>query len=106
MQMRITHDTHKARLYRAINPGYGYCGRCGIPWEGAFRGAGGVKYHVTRYTSDTGCFPLCEGCWELLGCAEARIEYYVELVRYWDARGCTVEDDVKRDIYQAVANGL
>jgi hypothetical protein len=53
--------------------GYGGCGRCHATYWFA-------RYHVTRFTSTSGCFPLCEHCWRKLGTPERRIPYYRELV--------------------------
>lgn len=91
-----THDSVKARAARASSPGWGYCLRCGLPWRF-------VKGHTTHYTANSGCFPLCEGCWHLLGGPEARIEYYAELLRAWETQH-PVSDDTKRAVQRAVAN--
>lgn len=69
-----------------------------MPW-------GAVEEHVTKYTSTTGCFPLCEGCWTELEVPEARIEYYKMLIDSWELSGNEVTEDTKKDIQMAVANG-
>lgn len=101
----ISDDTVKAYRARQENPGWGYCGRCGMPWNL-------VETHTTYYTTTSGCFPLCEECWTALGCGEARIEYYKALIDHWEYLADTsentphVSEDTKRDIMKAVANGL
>lgn len=92
-----THDSIKAKAARAAFPGYGYCGRCGMPW--VF-----VDGHTTWYSEGLGCFPLCEGCWTLLGHPEARIEYYGAMLDAWERDGLLREDD-RRVIGRAVAAG-
>lgn len=92
-----THDTLRARMARVASPDYSYCGRCGMPWSR-------VEGHVTNYGEGRGCFPLCEGCWDLLGCPEARIEYYANLIRNWENLGPPVEPETRRAIQRAVAN--
>ena len=93
-----THDSLRARMERATHPSYSWCMRCGRPWRT-------VEEHVTSYTAAKGCFPLCKGCWELLGSPEARIEYYAMLIDYWAGLGCPIDEDEKRAMQIAVANG-
>jgi hypothetical protein len=68
-----------------------------------------VEGHTTWYenTKDgqprRGCFPLCEGCWTLLGHPEARIPYYAELIEQWE-QDKPVEPEVRHAIGRAVAN--
>jgi hypothetical protein len=92
-----THDSLAAKALRALHRGSGWCMRCGMPWEY-------VTIHSTRYTSSSGCFPLCEDCWQLLGNPEARIEYYASLIKHWETDS-PVSDETKRAIQKAVANG-
>jgi hypothetical protein len=68
-----THDTVCAKVARIAAPGFGFCGRCGLPWRF-------VEGHSTTYQQGRACFPLCESCWELLATAEARMPYYRSLV--------------------------
>lgn len=106
MRYPPTHDSRKAILSRLRSPGYGWCGRCGMPWSK-------VKGHDTSYgrycrdkeSQGKGCFPLCEGCWQELGSPEARIEYYKRLVDRWIEDGCKVTEDEMQAIKRAVANG-
>ena len=95
-QVFPTHDTLKSRAGRAVSPGWGYCLRCGLPWRF-------VEGHTTWYTETSGCFPLCAGCWQMLGSPEARIEYYAEMIRGWEKQH-PVSDDTRRAIQRAVAN--
>ena len=55
--------------------GYGHCGRCKRKWKF-------VHGHVTDYQIGSGCFPLCENCWEELS-PEQRVPYYIKLVELW-----------------------
>lgn len=91
-------DTLKARLKRALHPGSGWCMCCGMPWAA-------VETHETRYGEGfESCFPLCENCWTELGSPEARIEYYKMLIDSWEL-DLPVDEDKKRNIQMAVANG-
>ena len=100
MARPISDDSNQARLLREIYPGSFYCGRCGNPFSKEPK-----NWHTTWYGDHSGCFPLCEGCWRLLGCAEARIEYYGELIAHWESGGNVVTDEHKHLIMKAVANG-
>lgn len=95
-----THDSPKAVAARHANRDYSWCLRCGMPWSL-------VDDHTTYHGENhrQGLFPLCEGCWVLLGSPEARIEYYKKLVDWWEELGEEISDDTKRDIRRAVANG-
>lgn len=74
-----THDTVQAKAARLVSPGYSWCGRCGLPWRF-------VEGHTTWYKrfpeerGRSGCFPLCESCWTILGTAEARLPYYAQWI--------------------------
>jgi len=35
----------------------------------------------------SGCFPLCEECWQALGTPAVREPYYMALVDWWEAEG-------------------
>ena len=76
-------------IERALSPGLGYCFRCRRPWSTRLFG---VEYHETMYASDRGCFPLCQGCWEELGSAEARLPYYRLLWELWESQGSDERD--------------
>lgn len=93
-----TDDSPLAKFERLVYAGYGWCLRCGRPWEK-------IKPHVTHYDETSGCFPLCEDCWTLLGCGEARIEYYGTLLNYWESLGSSVSPETRFNIQRAVANG-
>jgi hypothetical protein len=77
---------------KLVAPGYGDCGRCRTPW--LF-----VRYHVTKYSNGSGCFPLCQKCWRELGTPEARLPYYRDLLARWHdpdgAKWCAVEAAVR-----------
>ena len=68
-----------APVARALSPGLGSCGRCGLPWSV-------VDGHSTDYTPNNGCFPLCERCWRNLGPTE-RLPYYRTLWEQWQDMG-------------------
>ena len=42
-----------------------------------------MERHSTMYSDGSGCFPLCESCWQELGTPEARMPYYRELWESW-----------------------
>lgn len=92
-----THDSLKAKAARALAGGQSYCGRCGMPW-------GSVEAHTTWYRENHGCFPLCEGCWTLLGHPEARIEYYATMLAVWE-QDRPVKPETRQAIGRAVAEG-
>lgn len=60
--------------------GFSGCKRCGLKWNA-------VEHHTTEYTYSSGCFPLCVDCWDDLGTPEARLPYYLSLVRQWQSSG-------------------
>ncbi len=94
----VTRDSALAKFHRLAHPSFSWCLRCGFPWAV-------VKEHVTHYGHGSGCFPLCQECWGVLGCPEARIEYYKNLIDWWESNGRPISEDRKRDIQRAVANG-
>lgn len=94
------YDSLRARLERFLAPSYGYCYRCGRPWNR-------VEGHLTNYKKGSGCFPLCEGCWSKLHPVE-RLPYYDALINEWIRQlpSEVVEYDRKRNlIRQAVIAG-
>ncbi|MGN1155688.1 MAG: hypothetical protein ACI4TK_05890 [Agathobacter sp.] len=46
-----------ARIYRRLNPTYGTCGCCGLPWNK-------VKIHHINVTPHLGYFAFCEYCFQ------------------------------------------
>lgn len=70
-----SHPTLRGRIERLAAPGYGFCMRCGRPWNR-------VEGHMTRYENGSSCLPLCESCWSSLLPAE-RLPYYEALVDEW-----------------------
>ncbi len=97
-----THDSFTARVLRAASPGWGFCLRCGWPWNH-------TEPHSTNYVdpetgwNSRGIFPLCERCWTELGHPEARIPYYDALVTHWEDQGVS-DPHVRAEIGRAVAN--
>jgi hypothetical protein len=43
--------------------------------------------HSTQYSYGSGCFPLCEECWEELGTPQARMPFYRDLWESWQQYG-------------------
>jgi hypothetical protein len=101
----------RAAVERAAAPGYGTCLRCRRPWKF-------VEPHSTPYGRDLGfapdgevwreygCFPLCEGCWELLGGPEERLPFYRVLWNQWVADGTDKPAEAWGLIEAAVMEGL
>ena len=72
-------------LARFFSPGYGWCYCCGMPWRFTKPHTthyGGLHRHGISYGS--GCFPLCERCWEGLETPERRMPYYEQLIHSWN----------------------
>ncbi len=97
----------KGYALQLLAPSYGTCGRCKVPWK--FVG----EYHTTPFYApqpiesgvntmpdgteikatfggsiklarvSSGCFPLCENCWQKLGTPEKRWPYYESLMKKW-----------------------
>lgn len=67
------------RITRRLSPGMGSCYRCKTTWDF-------VHGHTTNYGGGSGCFPLCEKCWEGL-MPEQRLPYYRQLYDEWVKQG-------------------
>ena len=63
-------------ITRMLAPGYGTCGRCGVPW--AFTSPHVTPLNEPDITYGRGLFPLCVECWNTLKMGE-RLPYYREL---------------------------
>jgi len=59
---------------------YGHCKRCGRTWNIV------KEFHDTPYTESSGCFALCQKCWEELT-IEERIPFYEEMFDNWIKQG-------------------
>ena len=96
-----SHPTLRGRIERLFAPGYGFCMRCGRPWNRA-------KGHSTPYGENgSGCFPLCEPCWSELLPAQ-RLPYYEGLVDEWIRQVPSETDEYERKrrlIEEAVMSG-
>ena len=67
-----------SKALRDLFPRSGFCGRCGIPWPI-------TNYHITPFNfhdsnddqgvSQSGCFCLCEHCWQEFS-PDKRLAYY------------------------------
>ena len=79
-------------IEKLLAPGYSCCGLCGRPWKFA-------KEHITNYSPSSGCFPLCQKCWEKLT-PQKRLPFYHKLWKEWK------NTDVKwEDIKKVVLEG-
>lgn len=65
------------KIGQRLAPGYSWCHRCLTPWPF-------VTHHDTAYSEHSGCFPLCEQCWQELETPARRLPYYQELLAEWD----------------------
>lgn len=75
-------------------PGYGGCLCCGASWKA-------VNWHITKDSEDTGCFPLCERCWLILGTPEKRMPYYEKLVfQIWGENFQESWTDIKQAVME------
>lgn len=78
---------------------YGYCGRCKTTWNFC-------RSHSTAYCDWSGCFPLCELCWQELS-IEERLPYYRRLWHSWmSCDGTETTEETWKLMEQAVRNGL
>ncbi len=75
-RMRLAVRVALSGLARILSPGYSYCYCCKMPWRFA-------QPHVTHFTDDRGCFPLCEFCWRILRVPRERLAYYRALFDAW-----------------------
>lgn len=55
--------------------GLGGCYKCGTPWDC-------VRSHTTPFAHYSGCFALCEKCWQELT-PQQRLPYYEKLMAQW-----------------------
>jgi len=84
-------------------PDFASCKRCHIS-------IAVQDFHSTPYSKGSGCFPLCEYCWNDMK-PEERLPYYMGLVDSWvlhgggDYNGVSWED-VRSMISNAVLSGL
>ena len=85
-----------AWLTRPFSLGFSSCGRCKRTWNIC-------QYHITDYSEESGCFPLCEDCWGELTTNE-RVPYYQDLItsRHW----CNSPEKIESElIIKAVLEG-
>ena len=74
--------------WRRLNPGIGWCLRCGMPWVC-------VSPRDVMTSDDGGTFAICVPCWNELGTADARASFYLMLLEqrdYEDPGSVTAED--------------
>lgn len=80
---------------KILSHGYSSCFRCGITWKF-------TEGHSTPYTEQSGCFPLCEHCWNALT-PKQRLPYYERLFNEWKIYG--EQPDEWTNIKTAVLEG-
>ena len=95
--MNLSEKKLLGKITQFIDPGHGFCGRCGITWSF-------VKGHTTNYDKGAGCFPLCESCWQELEPID-RVSYYEELIELWISQGSDVSNEKRSKIIKAVLDG-
>lgn len=78
----------RARIERALHPGFGTCYCCERPWPC-------VEPHDTCYEANRACFPLCERCWRRLGTPAARLPYYERMWMCWFLGAPSPEEQVR-----------
>lgn len=100
--MPITDDSDLAQFWRRQHPGYSYCGRCGMPWRVVIQHATEYAYEVPEGIEVRGIFPLCQGCWDILGSYESRLPYYISLWEWWARAQEPISSDEKIDIALAL----
>ena len=88
---------YRKMLGDAVNrfyPNTSHCGRCNLNWHSC-------KLHNTSFTKQSGCFPLCEDCWEELKTPQNRLPYYTQLFHEWGGESVETWNNIK----QAVLDG-
>lgn len=88
---------HKLATFLRLGIGLGGCYRCTTPWDC-------VRNHTTTHRLGTGCFALCEKCWQGLT-PEQRLPYYDQLINQWAATGYPESTDEIELIRMAVLEG-
>lgn len=86
-----------AAIARRAAPGFSYCYRCTMPWKY-------TEAHITNYSNNRGCFPLCQQCWSEIS-IQHRIPYYEMLFARWE-QDKPMEAGEKEAILNAVRSGL
>jgi len=76
---RLQARTKIGLLSEKMFPNLASCGRCHMSY-------GVETSHSTPYTKGSGCFPLCEYCWNDTT-PEERLPYYMNLVDSWVSHG-------------------
>lgn len=85
-------DLRIGRISHAVSPGYSACLACGTSW--LF-----VEGHATNYRDGSGCFPLCEKCWEERT-PEERLPFYADLIASWDSADEELWSQVKTAVLE------
>lgn len=85
------------RISRLVSPLSGQCYRCHTTWMF-------VRWHLTRYSENGACFPLCVKCWKGLSAAE-RVPFYLDMLGEWTMQGADVTVEQREQIVNAVLAG-
>ena len=84
---RLRRLPYVAKMFRAMNPSYGHCLICGLPWNKS------GKHHTVsmRECTDDHCgegfFPVCEYCWQHAG-LDAILTAVRRLYNMWLQQDC------------------
>lgn len=62
---------------RLLPSHFSHCSRCRLPWNV-------VEGHVIAYSRNSGCFPICNECWDDLTPVD-RVPFYLDWLRQTDA---------------------
>lgn len=101
---------HKSRIgldHERLNAigrsrGYGGCQCCGDTWDWK-------ESHVTELANGTGCFPLCEECWQSKT-PEERLPFYNGLLDWWISMAPDQREHIDKErrpaLQEAVIAGL
>lgn len=103
LEDRATHVSLDERLMksaalRRLYPNQSTCGRCQTPWAAC-------ESHCTKYSDRTGCFPLCENCWQELGTPQRRMPFYIEMIEWWRTMGPFSEEEATAILDAVKAGG-
>lgn len=77
---------------RFSNPGYGTCGKCGLPWNHC-------EAKIIDWSESMGTFALCDHCWNDSSLAE-RKRYYWDC--YFNQVALGMEDDHLCELMHAI----
>ncbi len=64
------------RISKLLSPGFSWCGKCHTTWNW-------VKSHSTNHREHSGCFALCEKCWDEES-PKSRLPFYHRAFGHWE----------------------